>query len=373
MASRSAAAVAVGDRRFELMEFPLPPVHDADGLLRVEASGICGSDLKKYSVKRMSPTVLGHETVGRIDTVGALASRRWGVTEGDRVLLEEYLPCGHCAYCRSGEFRSCRETDNKLPGSIRYGSTPVDVAPALWGGYSQYQYLHLNSVLHAVPDGVPPEQAAFAIPLSNGIQWSQLDGGVRAGDTLLIQGPGQQGIGCLMGGKLAGADQVIVSGLSRDAQRLGLAKSLGADVTVDAETQDLEAVVREITGGRLADVVIDVSGGGATTLMTALRSVRKGGTVIMASGSGGRPGDLDLNLIRKKQVTIKGVRGHSFAAVETALRFIAAGRVQLDLVCGAPWALPSIAEAFEAASGAASGESLHVSVSAWAPDLAAAP
>ncbi|MBO0825632.1 MAG: zinc-binding dehydrogenase, partial [Actinobacteria bacterium] len=188
----SLAAIAVGNRRFELAGFPLPEVTATDGLLRVEACGICGSDLKKFSPELMAPAILGHETVGRIEEVGEIAARTWGVQVGDRVLLEEYLPCGHCDYCRGGEFRSCRLTDNAREDFLRYGSMPTSAAPALWGGYSEFQYLHLNSVLHAVPDTVEAEHASFAIPMSNGIQWAQVDGGVRPGDTVLIQGPGQQ-------------------------------------------------------------------------------------------------------------------------------------------------------------------------------------
>src|SRR5689334_17879552 len=155
------AAVAIGDRRFETREFVAPPGRETDGLLRVEACGVCGSDLKKFRPAAMRATILGHETVGRIERLGPLAAARWGVAEGDRVLLEEYLPCGHCAYCRSGQFRSCLETDNTGTGFLRYGSTPVEVEPGLWGGYATFQYLHLNSVLHPVPDNVTAEHATF--------------------------------------------------------------------------------------------------------------------------------------------------------------------------------------------------------------------
>ncbi len=371
MGTSSLAAVATGGRALHLDEFPVPEVQTTGGLLRVEACGVCGSDLKKYSAASMRPTILGHETVGRIERAGSLAASHWGVREGDRVLLEEYLPCGHCEYCRSGEFRSCRRTDTQRAGSLRYGSTPVGVPPALWGGYSQYQHLHLDSVLHLVPEGVAPEHATFALPLGNGIQWAQLDGGVRTGDTVVIQGPGQQGLGCLLASKAAGAGCVIVSGLSRDRRRLRLARTLGADHTVDAEAASLPEVVEEVTGGRGADVVIDNSGAGAATVATALRVVRKRGTVVLASGGPAGSGTaqagpaLDLNLIRKRQVTLKGVRGHSYRAVETALAYLASGGVPLGLVCGPPLGLPDVGLALERTAGLVEADAPHVSVAPW--------
>ena len=363
MADTTLAAAAVGDRRFKLVELDVPSVTEVDGLLRVEASGVCGSDFKKYRVKNMSPTVLGHETVGRIERIGESARRRWGVTEGDRVLLEEYLPCGHCSFCRSGEFRSCRVTDNAQEGAIRYGSTPIAVAPGLWGGNSQFQFLHPNSVLHRVPDAVPAEHVTFAIPLSNGIQWSRRDGGVDVGDTVLIQGPGQQGISCVIGCTIAGAGQVIVSGRGTDRARLRLAQRLGADLTVDADREDVAEVVRAATDGSGADVVIDVSGGGAATALVAVHAVRRGGTVVLASG--GPPGEFFLDVIRKKQITLRGVRGHSFWSVETALELIASGRVDLDLFCTAPYPLAEIDAAFATATDGLGDHKLHVSIGAW--------
>jgi threonine dehydrogenase-like Zn-dependent dehydrogenase len=364
VAGKSAAAASVGDRRFELVEIDIPETGPAEGLLRVEASGICGSDLKKYRRSPAKPMVLGHEVVGRIERAGELARQLWGVTEGDRVLLEEYLPCGHCAACRSGEFRACEVTDNAKEGTIRYGSTPIEVPPGLWGGNSQFQYLHPNSVLHRVPEGVAAEYATFAIPLSNGLQWSQRDGGVGYGDTVLVQGPGQQGISNVIASKAAGARQVVVTGRTADAHRLRIAELVGADRTVDVDTEDVVDVMRELTGGAGADVVVDTSGGGAATLDISLHAVRRGGVVVAASGGG--PGPVDLDAVRKKQVTIKGVRGHSFWSVEAALALIASGAVDLSLFCSAPYPLEKIDDAFAAVAGGGD-RPLHVSIGAWAP------
>ena len=359
----SLAAVAIGSKRVELEEFPLPELHDTGGLLRVEACGVCGSDIKKYSALSMMPTILGHESVGRIDRVGDTASRRWGVSEGDRVLLEEYLPCGHCADCRSGEFRSCNQTDNHLQaGAIRYGSTPVDVPPALWGGYSEYQYLHPSSVIHRVPHDVLPEHAAFALPLSNGIQWTQLDAGVRMGDLVVIQGPGQQGIGCLIASKAAGAGSVIVSGLARDRTRLELAVELGADRVVDVDHESLVDVVDDETHGRGANVVIDVSGAGATSLEAAVVVAQKRGTIVLASGSAVSTAPLDVGLIRRKQLRVLGVRGHSFRAVELALGIIGDGVLPLGRIGGPPFGLSETRAALQAIEGRDEHAGVHAAV-----------
>lgn len=365
MRESSKAAVALGARAFEIRELELPSVGDTDGVLRVEACGVCGSDLKKYAHAR-PPTILGHEAVGRVERVGDTASEWWGVSAGDRVLPEEYLPCGHCRVCRQGDFRSCHQTDNARPEALRYGSTPVSVPPGLWGGYSQYQYLHPSSVLHPVPEHVDPRHAVLAIPLSNGIQWAQMDAAIRPGDVVVIQGPGQQGMACLLAAKAAGAELAIVCGLAQDAGRLATAGELGADEVVDLTRQELLSVIGQRTAGAMADVVIDCSGAGADSLSQALQIVGKRGRIVVASGGAKVSGaEIDLGSIRKKQLQILGVRGHSYEAVERAIQLIARGESWLDAFAAAAYPLERVEDAFRAAISSAEPQPLHMSILPW--------
>src|SRR5437588_2077671 len=122
------AAVAVAVRQTEIRSFARPAVAPEGGLLKTELTGVCGSDWPYYLSypKSKGPLILGHETVGHVESLGALAAQRSGVREGDRVALEEYLPCGHCRYCLTGDFRLCLETDTlNRAGTVRYGSTPI--------------------------------------------------------------------------------------------------------------------------------------------------------------------------------------------------------------------------------------------------------
>jgi DNA-binding CsgD family transcriptional regulator len=168
------------------------------------------------------------------------------------------VPCGACKWCRSEDFRFCEATDIAGPGPrLWYGSTPLTTYPALWGGYSQYMYVHPNAVVHKVPSNIPAAHAAAFLPFSNGVEWAYGYGQVGLGDSILIQGPGQQGLACVIAAKAAGASCIIVSGLTRDARRMEVARMLGADYTIDVETEDLVSKVRDYTGGDGVNVVVE--------------------------------------------------------------------------------------------------------------------
>lgn len=362
---RSLAAVAIAPREMELREIALPEIGPDAGLLRVSATGVCGSDWPMYLTRDPGPRILGHEMVGVIESIGPIARRRWGVEEGAYVALEEYLPCGHCDYCRSGEFRSCLETDSRIPGAIRYGSTPLDVEPSLWGGYSQFLYLHPRTVMHKVPANIPPHIAAMAIPLGNGFQWAYLDGEAGPGKTIVIQGPGQTGLACVLAAKAAGADQIILAGLTGDSKRFEVARQLGADVTVAVDQEDLVEVVSQATGGKMADVVIEATSAGPEIINPTLELVRKRGMLLLASRKGQPVEEFELDRMLGMQMTVKGVRGHSYRSVEMALKAMASGRFPLELLSTHILSLDQVDSALRTIGGEEQREAIHMTIDPW--------
>jgi threonine dehydrogenase-like Zn-dependent dehydrogenase len=357
------ASTLIEPKKFEVREYAMPEIGPDDAIMRVERCGICGSDVHGWQSMRRGVRILGHENLGHIAKIGARAAERWGVKEGDRVALEEYLPCGVCDICRSGDYRFCKQTDiGQGDHTLWYGSTPASREPALWGGYAQYMYLHPDTVLHKVPDHIDANEAAFYLPLSNGFEWAINYGGTKAGKVVVVQGPGQQGLACVMAAKEAGASQVIVSGIGRDEARLQAARQLGADAVVNVDSEDLVERVKDITGGHGADVIINVSGADGTVAEGIAAAARNG--VLVLGGAGQQM--LDTASTGRKNLTVKWAHGHSYESVEMAIQSIATGRYPIDLVtthhfplAEAEWAVKSVAG--EGAPGA-----IHVSIDPWA-------
>lgn len=362
------AAVAVETGRTEVRSFKRPAAHADSGLLKVEVTGMCGADWPFYQTlpSTKGPLILGHETVGVVSELGANAGARWGVKEGDRVVLEEYLPCGHCKHCRRGDFRLCPQTDLRI-GGWRYGATPLSIAPSLFGGYSQYQYLHPNAVFHKVAAHVPSEQAALALPMGNGVEWACLQGEAHIGDTVVIQGPGQQGLACVIAAREAGASCIIVSGTGSptDQFRLALARRLGADHTIDVENRDLLEAVAEITNGQMADLVIDCASGGTATVVSAIQLAGQHGRVMLGVQKKKPIPDFDCDLILTKCLTVKGMRGHSYEAVERGLGIIASGRYPLEAMCTHQFGLGEVDEGLRTVGGTGQADAIHCTVNPW--------
>ncbi len=362
-----AAAVAVRNRVTEVREFAAPDIADDAGLLRIEMTGVCGSDWPYYQKypEAKGALILGHESVGRVEKLGRNAAKKFGVREGDRVALEEYLPCGHCRYCRQQEFRLCDETDtlNRV-GTIRYGSTPIDVAPALWGGFAQAQYLHPNSVFHRLPDAMPAALAAMALPLGNGVEWAYLQGKTRIGETVVIQGPGQQGLACVVAAKEAGAGAIIVTGLGsgRDKRRMQLALRLGATHSIDVSQHDALESVAEITGGEMADLVLDCAAGGPETILSAIGLARKAGRILLGGWKFRDVPNFPSDTLVRRFLTVKGMRGHSFEAVEMGLGLLASGKYPLHEMATHVFGLSEVDLALRTVGGEGEAEAIHCAI-----------
>jgi threonine dehydrogenase-like Zn-dependent dehydrogenase len=366
---KTRAAVKVGPSTTELRELDLPAMSDDTALLKVEVAGVCGTDTSQYRLPlRGAPLVMGHENVGTLARVGRTFAAHKGVQEGDLVFLEHYLPCGHCEWDHIGEYRHCAATEWFYdPRAIRYGYTSIDIAPGLWGGFSHFLYLPLNAVLHKVPARLTPELAGLATPMSNGVQWAVIDGGVGPGSTVLIQGPGQQGLCAAVASRQAGADRIIVTGTSRDASRLQVAGAMGADDVIDVEAEDTLARIQEITAGRGVDVVIDcTSGAGTAPILAGIEAAkRRGGTmVVQAEGNQEFP-SFPIGRLARKGMTLKSARGHSYRAVELALQLLASHRFPMELMTTHTFGLADVDAAIRSVGGQGAPGAIHVSVLPW--------
>jgi threonine dehydrogenase-like Zn-dependent dehydrogenase len=362
------AAVRVGPGATEIREFPMPDISSDSALMKMEVAGICGTDVKMYEAPpSKAPVIMGHENIGVIAKAGVEFTRRKGLREGDLVFVEHYVSCGKCEWCHTGQYRHCENTDwRNNPDAIRYGYTSAERPPHLWGGFAQYVYLPWNAVVHRVPEGVTPELAGLVTPMANGVEWSLVDGGVAYNSTVLIQGPGQQGLSQVVVCKQAGASLIVVTGTSKDRARLDVAKALGADYVVDVEKEEPLSRIMQITNGRGVDVVLDCTAGAGT--MPVLLGVdalkRKAGTMVIQGEMAEFP-NFPVGKITVKCITIKSARGHSYKSCELALEQLASKRFPLEKVTTHTFGLKDVDLAIRSVGGRGVRDVIHASLMPW--------
>jgi threonine dehydrogenase-like Zn-dependent dehydrogenase len=368
MAETVLAAVRTAPGTTEIREFPMPEIPDDSALMRVEVAGICGTDVKMYGKPPFAdPVIMGHENIGIIERSGAVFRERHGVRDGDRVFVEHYVGCYRCEWCRIGQYRHCELTDWRTnPEARRYGYTSSDNPGRLWGGFAQYMYLPWNAVVHKVPGNVTAELGGIVTPLSNGIEWALVDGGVGYDSRVLIQGPGQQGLSQVVACKQAGASLIVVTGTARDKARLDLARQLGADFTIDVTSEDPRERIREITGGKGVDVVLDCTAGAGTAPVLLGIDVlkRREGTLLIQGELAAFP-DFPVKKLTEKAITIKSARGHSFRSCELALSQLASHRFPLEELATHTYGLADVDTAIRAVGGEAGEDVIHVSLLPW--------
>lgn len=357
----SRAVVQTGERRLELTEFPVPDaIGDDEAVLAVEANGMCGSDWAQYlgglTKYAPFPVIPGHETIGRIERVGERAAHRWGVAEGARVAVESAVPCGTCPRCRAGRWLACTQVQI-------YGLTTTTDEPPLSGGYAQYMVLRPNSIVYPLPDHLSTEDAVFFNPLGAGFDWAVSAAGTRVGDTVVIMGPGQRGLACVIAAREAGAARIIVGGRSARPWKLELASELGATDVVDTDHASIVEAVRDITGGAMADRAIDTTPAALQPVVDAMESLRPEGTLVLAGmkHGAGLP-DIDTNVITKA-LTVRGVSMASAWGKEQAIRTLASGRDDLSRLHTHTVPIDDLDRAMRILGGEVDGEeAMHITV-----------
>jgi L-iditol 2-dehydrogenase len=321
-------AMYYNNQDIRLEEMPTPKVGKGEMMMRVEACGICGSDVMEWYRRKKAPLVLGHEVAGEIVDVGDGVKR---YKKGDRISASHHVPCNTCHYCLSGHHTICdtlRRTNFDPGGFAEYVRLPA---------------INVDRGIYLLPDEVSFEEATFIEPLACVLR-AQQRAHIQPGQSVLVIGSGIAGLLHVQLARALGAGLVVATDIIE--YRLKAAKRFGADAAINAE-KDLPSCLREINDGRLADLVIVCTS--ATSAFTqALKSVDRCGTVLffaptkqgvtipisindlfwrsdmtLTTSYAGSPADhiSALKLIQSKRIRVKEMITHRLSLAETGAGF----------------------------------------------------
>ena len=259
--------------------------------------------------------------------------------------------------CLDGRYQVCRGRGRMFG----YSFVPLSRPPGLWGAYADYMYLDPHSLLHKVRSDVPAGIAVLFNPLGAGFRWAVDLPDTGPGDTVLVLGPGQRGIASVVAARAAGADTIIVTGLTRDAAKLAVARELGADHVIDVEQEDAHTRVKALTGGKGADVVVEVTANSPVPVAEALHYVATGGRIVLAGVKGFKAvPEFVSDLVVVKELHLLGAFGVTSPAYAAAIRLIESGRVPLAAMHTHDFALEDAERAIRILAGEVPGEqSIH--------------
>jgi L-iditol 2-dehydrogenase len=278
-------------KELELVDFPEPEAGPDDVLVRVKACGICGSDIHGYdgsTGRRIPPLVMGHEAAGEIAAIGANVKN---LRVGDRVTFDSTVSCAKCFFCARGEINLC---DNRQVLGVSCGDYRRH------GAFAEFVVVPQH-IIYKLPDSLPYERAALIEAVSIAVHAVAITP-VHVGDTAVVVGTGMIGLLVLQAVRLAGATRVIAVDL--DDAKLEVARSLGADETINPKTEDAPARVMDLTNGHGAAVAIEAVGA-TSPIRTAILSVRKGGTVTLV-GNISPTIELPLQPVVTRQIRLQG-------------------------------------------------------------------
>lgn len=304
------AAVYYNNHDVRVQEMPVPDIGEEEVLLKVMASGICGSDVIEWYRVPKAPRVLGHEATGVISKVGGKVK---SVKVGDRVFVSHHVPCNKCRHCRREHHTACHtlHTTNYYPG-----------------GFAQYvrvPKINVEFGIYKLPDSMSFEEGTFIEPLAC-VSRGQRLANLQKDDALLIIGSGISGILHVQLARFKGVKNIVVADIN--PYRLELAKKFGATHTLDAKV-NLPETLKEVNEGRLADQVI-VCTGATSAALTALDCVESGGTILFfAVPDPSVKLPVPINDFWRNEVTMRTSYGAAPADLEDSLKVLATGRLNI--------------------------------------------
>ncbi len=320
-------AMYYNNRDVRLEDSPYPQIGFGELIVKVIASGICGSDVMEWYRTRKAPLVLGHEIAGEVVEVSEGVD---GFNVGNRVFVTHHVPCDECCYCLDGNETVC--------DTLR--STNFD--PGGFAEYIRVPQINVQKGTFLLPDGVSYEEGSFIEPLACVVRGQQ-KAGMKTGKDVLVIGSGISGLLHIQLARINGAKNIIATDINE--YRLDAARRFGADAAYHA-SQDIAARVIEITEGKLADLVI-LCAGAESAFEQALQAVERGGTILVfappADGAGfwipfydlwrdgitlltsyaGDPDDIEkaIELIGSQKVNVHDMITHRLGLEETGLGF----------------------------------------------------
>ncbi|MBX9646172.1 MAG: zinc-binding dehydrogenase [Xanthobacteraceae bacterium] len=315
-------AWVLGDpEQLMLREKPVPIPARAEVLVRIDAVAICATDLE--IIHSGSPASIlgglpfnknftpGHEYMG---TVAALGPDVDEFKIGERISVEIHAGCGQCKRCRQGMYTSCLNYGKPEKGHRANGFTTD-------GGFAEYAVNHINT-LARVPDSMSDAEATLVVTAGTSMYGLTELGGLVAGESLVVIGPGPIGLLAVAVAKALGASPVILTGTRN--KRLAIGQQLGADRVVNINDEDAVEVVRQLTGGIGADYVVECAGTEAT-INQAIHMTNRGGKICLAAFPHD-PVTMDLPHLVKNNIYAYGIRGEGRSATRRAMALMAEKR-----------------------------------------------
>ncbi len=307
-------ARGVGNLELRELEDPIPKRDEV--LIEVCAAGICGTDIhiKHDQAFYTPPVVLGHEYSGKVVGIGKDVT---AVAVGDRVVSPATAYCGKCNQCKTGHMNRCTASDKRILGTSNAN-----------GAFAKFLVVP-EYIVHKVPKGVSLEDAALAEPFACVVHSVIDKTPICPGDVVVVQGPGTMGLMAVQIAKSMGAGKVIVTGVTADEWRFAIAKKIGADLTIDVQTEsDPTAIIASETNGQGADAVIEASGS-CIACTQSLDFVKVAGHVTLL-GVRGQAANIDLDPVITKELTMSGTWGTLPSSWVTTLRLMSSGKIDVS-------------------------------------------